>query len=122
MRHTVSMAITSGSYGYIVLKGEWVLHEGIQTLLGIRREDVHNARMMGFHMLEAKILDDSGNGLLAEVELQHPDRNGLPSRTIKVQVLIPWNRIDGVVCFSDETFGEVKKGMGFVAAKSGSGK
>lgn len=112
------MAIASGSYGYVVVKPEWILHQGIQMLLGIRREVAARARAEGFHLLEVKILDDSaGSGLLVEVEIGRPDRNGTPAKPVKAQVVIPWHHIEGVACFSDEAFGEVRKGLGFQHAK-----
>ena len=108
------MAIASGSYGYVVVKAEWVMHEGIQRLLSLPRHAVVEARQAGYHFLDVRILDDStGSGLLAEVEI--PRHNGLGEMisTIRAQVLIPWHVVETVVCFSHDDMSTMRKGIGF---------
>ena len=113
------MAIATGSYGYVVVKAEWVLHEGIQMLLQLPRHDVAAARTSGYHLLEARILDDcSGSGLLAEVEIARPNGFGDTAKVVHAQVLIPWNKIDSVVCFNRDDMSDVRRGIGFKADKT----
>lgn len=108
------MPIPSGSYGYVVVKGDWIAHEAVQKLLAISRSTAIDARMTGYYMLEARILDDSsGAGLLAEVEIRRAGRNGDEVRTMAAQVLIPWAQVLTVACFGQEEFGEVRRGIGF---------
>jgi hypothetical protein len=110
------MTHASGSYGYVVVRSDWVLHEAVQLLLNLSRNDVAQARAAGYHMFEVRILNDNSiAGLLAEIEIPKRDRNGDVSRMIRAQVLIPWQKIDALVTFSQEEFGEVKRGIGFHA-------
>ena len=108
------MAIASGSYGYVVVKSEWVLHEGVQKILNLPRHALVDARQAGYHFLDARILDDSsGSGLLAEVEIPHLNGHSETPSLIRAQVLIPWHAVDTVVCFSRDDMSTMRKGIGF---------
>jgi hypothetical protein len=108
------MAIASGSYGYVVVKSEWLLHDAVQLLLQLKRNEVAQARSTGYHMLEARVLDDAtGSGLLAEIEIPRPNRNGDSTKIAKAQVVIPWSVVITVAIFSQEDFGEMRKTVGF---------
>ena len=115
--HSPSMAIATGSYGYVVVKADWVLHDAVQLLLGLSRETITSARANGYHMFEIRILDDASiSGLLAEIEIPRPNRNGENHKVVIAQVLIPWSKIEALVCFSQEEMGEVRRGIGFRGA------
>jgi|WetSurMetagenome_2_1015567.scaffolds.fasta_scaffold136603_2 hypothetical protein len=114
------MANAPGSYGYVVVKADWVLHEAVQLLLNISRQDVAQARAAGYHMFEIRILNDNTiAGLLAEIDIPKRDRNGEASHVVKAQVLFPWQQIDALVCFTQGEFGEVKRDIGFLAGQKG---
>jgi len=111
------MAIAPGSYGYVVVKADWVLHDAVQLLLNISREVATATRSNGYHMFEVKILDDAAiSGLLAEIEIPRTGRNGDNHKVVTAQVVIPWSKIDALVCFSQEEIGEVRRGIGFRGA------